>query len=77
MRVLSTKQDSHNLAVLCGGVHAAVCKREATKVVCRREKIWSLETAFEKAFYGMGAYSRKAVSWMEHQDRRRGIHIDH
>ena len=35
---------------------AAVCTREATKVVCRGEKIWSPETAFGKAFYGMGAY---------------------
>lgn len=42
-----------------------------------RKKIWSPETAYEKAFYGKGAYSGKAVSWMEHDARRRGVHIYH
>ena len=76
MRVPSTKQDSHNWV---GSLRrrAVVCTRGATKVVCRGEKIWSPETAFEKAFYGKGAYSWQAVSWMEHEARRRGVHIHH
>lgn len=46
-------------------------------MVCRGEKIWSPEAAFEKAFNEKGAYSRKAVSWMENEARRRGVHIHH
>lgn len=51
MLVLSVKQDLHKLLV-CG--HTEVFTRGETKVECRGEKIWSPETAYEKAFYGRG-----------------------
>lgn len=45
--------------------------------MCREEQIQIPETAYEKAFYGKTTYCGKAVSWMEHEARRRGVHIHH
>ena len=57
--------------------HAEACTRRVSMVVCRGEGIQPLETAYEKAFYGHRAYAGKAVSWMEHEAQRRGVHIHH
>ena len=46
-------------------------------MVCREEQIQIPETAYEKAFYGKTTYCGKTVSWMEHEARRRGVHIHH
>ena len=39
------------------------------------EKNWSPETAYQRAFYGKRAFAGKALRWMEHEARRRGVHI--
>ena len=57
--------------------HAEACTRRVSMVVCRGEGNQPLETAYEKAFYGHRAYAGKAVSWMEHEAQRRGVHIHH
>ena len=44
-------------------------------MVCRGEQIQIPEMADEKSFYGKRAHSRMAVSWMELEARRRGVHI--
>ena len=46
-------------------------------MMCREEQIQIPETAYEKAFYGKTTYCGKTVSWMEHEARRRGVHIHH
>ena len=45
-------------------------------MVCREEKNWSPETAYQRAFYGKRAFAGKALRWMEHEARRRGMHIN-
>ena len=57
--------------------HAEVCTSGVTLVACQGERIQPPETAYERAFYGHRAYSGKAVSWMEHEVRRKGVHIHH
>ena len=57
--------------------HAEVCIRGVSRVVCRGERIQSPETAYEKALFGKRTYGGKAVSWMENESRRRGVHINH
>ena len=52
------------------------CTRRAIKVVCRGEQIQIPEMADEKSFYGKRAHSRIAVSWMELEAQRRGVHIN-
>ena len=56
--------------------YTEACTRRAIKVVCRGEQIQIPEMADEKSFYGKRAHSRMAVSWMELEARRRGVHIN-
>ena len=45
-------------------LHAQVCTRGETKVVCRGEQIQPPKSAYEKAFYGNGAYAGKtSAGW--------------
>ena len=57
--------------------HAKMCSRGQTKFDCPGNRILAPESVFEKAFYPNSSFGFKAVCWMEHEAKKRGIHIHH
>ena len=57
--------------------HAKTCSRGQTKFDCPGNRVLAPESAFEKAFYPNSSFGIKAVCWLEHEAKQRGIHIHH
>ena len=57
--------------------HAKTCSRGETKFDCPGNRALVPESAFEKAFYLNSSFGIKAVCWLEHEGKQRGIHIHH
>ena len=57
--------------------HAKTCSRGQTKFDCPSNRVLAPESAFKKAFYPNSILGIKAVFWLEHEAKQRGIHIHH
>ena len=57
--------------------HAKTCSRGETTFDCPGNRVLAPESVFEKAFYPNSSFGIKAVCWLEHEAKQRGIHIHH
>ena len=57
--------------------HAETCSNGQTKIKCPGERVCTPDSLYERAFYPIGKFGKKACCWLEYEARQRGIHIHH